>query len=337
MPGGINPGQYPYISTPTHPTIQAALDQALKAFTQSNMSSKSTPATSTANSTSKQAPAASNSRQPLAPLSSNVAAVPSLLNENGKRPANAISDIIKDAMARLQSEESVDDSNEDSDSDSDGGIPITHNCDQIRRLITRLIDSGEMTIKGFTDKLNVSTTGYYRFMKQNGRDKGSFSEVYGAAMKFFQKREKKGIKIGTNKNKKAKTNTTASKSQTKSTSKNSTSVSSDPAPVTLDGELTNSVPIYDTCSTIRRKISAHLKQSDVTQAGFLRELSALYHPARKLQSNQLQRFRQMNGPDDGNTNAVYYAAYVYFEKERIRSGGNKTKEREEMEKIYGRV
>jgi len=42
----------------------------------------------------------------------------------------------------------------------------------------------------------------------------------------------------------------------------------------------------------------------------------------------------MKGPTDGVQHVVYYAAYVFFEKERIRTGKNKGKEREEMESIY---
>jgi hypothetical protein len=266
-------------------------------------------------------------------------------------------DAAKDMARRLaedyinrQSSHNDDNDDEGADSDSsDGeGVPITHNCDQIRRMITRLLDSKEMTAKALIEKLSVSGPGYYRFMKQNGRDKGYGSDTYIAAMKFFQKREKKGIKIGANKNKKAKTSGTASKSQTTLTSsggnsrKNAgaasgtagASASASAQPVVLEGELENAVEVYDTCSTIRRKINAHIKKDGVTQAGFLRELGACYHPPKTIQNSQLQRFRQMKGPDAGNTNAVYYAAYVFFEKERIRTGAKKSKEREEMEGIY---
>lgn len=256
-----------------------------------------------------------------------------------------------ETLINRQSSHDDDDNDEEADSDSsdDDGVQITHNCDQIRRLITRLLDSKEMTAKALIEKLSVSGPGYYRFMKLNGRDKGYSSDTYVAAMKFFQKREKKGIKINANKNKKAKTSGTASKSQTTLTSsggnsrKNARAASgtaggsasaSSAQPVVLEGELENAVEVYDTCSTIRRKINAHLKKDGVTQASFLRELGACYHPPKTLQNSQLQRFRQMKGPDAGNTNAVYYAAYVFFEKERIRTAAKKSKEREEMEEIY---
>jgi len=44
----------------------------------------------------------------------------------------------------------------------------------------------------------------------------------------------------------------------------------------------------------------------------------------------------MKGPDAGNTNPVYYAAYVFFEKERIRTSKAKSEGRKKMESIYPR-
>lgn len=372
MPGGINPGQYPADLTPTDPNVQAALDQALRAFNLPTMAKNQLSARPELNpmpvadeakskSGSMQRGLAPTFRQPLTTLSANVPSTLSPTNANGKRPADAMDalkkaekDIMDRAIERFLNQQSsrIDDDNDDdecdSDSSDDGPIPITHNCDQIRRMITRLLDSKEMTAKALIEKLSVSGPGYYRFMKLNGRDKGYGSDTYVAALKFFQKREKKGIKIGANKNKKAKTSVAASKSQTTLTSSGGTSrknagvgaakagasASAEVPPVVLEGELENAVEVYDTCSTIRRKINAHLKKDGVTQAAFLRELAACYHPPKTMQSSQLQRFRQMNGVDGGNTSSVYYAAYVFFEKERIRTGTKKSKDREEMEEIY---
>jgi hypothetical protein len=42
------------------------------------------------------------------------------------------------------------------------------------------------------------------------------------------------------------------------------------------------------------------------------------------------------GPNAGNTSGVFYAAYIFFEKMRIKEGKPKSKHREEMEKIYGK-
>ncbi|KAK2775400.1 calcineurin is a calcium-dependent [Colletotrichum kahawae] len=41
------------------------------------------------------------------------------------------------------------------------------------------------------------------------------------------------------------------------------------------------------------------------------------------------------GPTAGNTSSVFYAAYVFFEKLRVRDGKPKNKTREEMEARWG--
>jgi hypothetical protein len=99
--------------------------------------------------------------------------------------------------------------------------------------------------------------------------------------------------------------------------------------------MSDSVAVYDTCDEIRRKINTYLQKSTEPQASFLRTLMAQYHTQTKnIQSVQLQRYRNMKGPDAGNTNPVYYAAYVFFEKERLRTGKAKTETRKKMESIY---
>lgn len=302
----------------------------------------------------KRVAAASAATRPvLAAMSTNIIPAASV-NSNGKRPAESI------RAASVASNSTHSDEESDSDSSGDGSIPLTHNCDQIRRMITRLLDSGEMKTRELIDKLNVSGPGYYRFMKQNGRDKGFGSDTYVAALKFFQRRERKGIKIPPKKKAKtaasagaAGTASAANKPETKRTTASAATTAAPftssgnasapltftstqtPASVILPGEFTDSVPIYDTCDTIRNKINAHLRKPGETQASFLRALESQYHlKPRKIQSAQLQRFRQMKGPKDGLQNVVYYAAYVFFEKERIRTGGKKGSQREDMEIIY---
>ena len=49
----------------------------------------------------------------------------------------------------------------------------------------------------------------------------------------------------------------------------------------LDGEDEDKVEIYDTCSEIRKKISAHLRKEGVTAAGFCRDLDAQWHTDKK--------------------------------------------------------
>lgn len=91
----------------------------------------------------------------------------------------------------------------------------------------------------------------------------------------------------------------------------------------------------DTCDEIRRKINAHLKKPGITQADFLRCVAAQYHTQpKKPQSSQLAAFRSKKGPYAGNQSAVFYGAYVYFEKMRIKEGKAKGKKRVEMEQVH---
>ncbi|KAF2183131.1 hypothetical protein K469DRAFT_739956 [Zopfia rhizophila CBS 207.26] len=204
-------------------------------------------------------------------------------------------------------------------------MPVTDSCDAIRRKIRAFIDSGEMKVGEFQNAIGVNSRSYSAFMGQNGAYKGSGSSVYYKAWAFFKKRELRGIKMP---KKKAKTGDGA----VDKILSDKVDVSS----VTLDGEGQDNVEVYDTCDEIRRKINAHLQQPGVTQAQFLRDIAAQYHTReRKIQSKQLNDFRSKKGPDAGNTSVVYYGAYVFFEKMRIKEGKPKTKTREEMERVWG--
>lgn len=97
------------------------------------------------------------------------------------------------------------------------------------------------------------------------------------------------------------------------------------------------VPIYDTCDTIRRKIRAMLAKDGITQAAFLRAIvTAAYgeDSKKKIQAGSLYAFMKQNGPLAGNTSSVYYAAYVFFEKLRVKQKKPKSEDREIMEEIH---
>jgi hypothetical protein len=105
--------------------------------------------------------------------------------------------------------------------------------------------------------------------------------------------------------------------------------------IKLDGEEDDAVQIYDTCGEIRMKIDLHLDNTGVTKASFLRDLERQFiKTPRKLQSAQLASFCSKYGPSSGNTSAVFYAAYVFFEKLRIKDEKPKSDHRLNMEKIY---
>ena len=106
--------------------------------------------------------------------------------------------------------------------------------------------------------------------------------------------------------------------------------------VHLDGESDGDVPVYDTCDRVRRKIRAYLAEPSVTEAGFLRAIAQTHPQGKKFQSKPLNDFMGKQGANAGNTSGVFYAAYVFFEKKRLKEGKPKSKHREEMEKIHGK-
>jgi hypothetical protein len=215
---------------------------------------------------------------------------------------------------------------------------VDKNCDQIRRLIRNLIESGEMKVGEFQKKIGVSGPAYSRFMGQGGPDKGSGSDTYIQAWKYFKKRELQGIKMPTKK--RTKTSSSAAGKQGAEAKKagSETANGKDLSNIHLDGEDEDEVPVYDTCDEIRRKISAHLRKEGIVVAAFLRDLNAQYHTAKaptKIQSAQLSSFRNKKGPSSGNTSCIFYASYCFFEKLRIAEGKKKSNHRLEMESIYG--
>jgi len=251
-------------------------------------------------------------RQPLAPTNINSILNPAPENDKtihlGKAPMGEA------PSAKRKADEYDDD-------DSDEGVYVTQNCDQIRRKIHAFINSGEMKVGEFQKAIGVNSKGYGMFMGQSGRDKGSGSNTYVEAFKFFKKREEKGLKIAASK-KKAKT-------------ADAVTSNGDLDAIRLEGEDDVSVPIFDSCDEIRRKIRAYLAGSNGTQADFLRAIAKPYNDGRKIQSKVLNDFLGKKGAYAGNTSAVFYGAYVFFEKMRIRDGKPKSKHRQDMEKAHG--
>jgi hypothetical protein len=54
-----------------------------------------------------------------------------------------------------------------------------------------------------------------------------------------------------------------------------------------------------------------------------------------ISGSQMQAFRGKKGPDAGNTSSVFYGAYVFFEKMRIKQNKPKSEKRKEMEEVWG--
>ena len=158
------------------------------------------------------------------------------------------------------------------------------------------------------------------------------------AWEFFKKRELTGLsmpkkpkvskKVGTGKN---------AQGSVAAKTRSTTSAPVDISDVRLDGEDGDKVPIFETCQEVRKKIAAHLRKPDVTAAQFTRDLIAQYHTTEKKSSSmQVQRFREKKEVMGGCTSSVFYAAYVFFEKIRVKQGKPKSKHRLGMEEKWPR-
>lgn len=205
----------------------------------------------------------------------------------------------------------------DSEDDEDGYLTFDWNCDQVRRKINTFIESGEMKVTQFQKEIGANSKSYGSFMKMKGPMKGIDNSTMSGAYRFFKKREKEGKAMP----KKRKT---------------AAAQTIDLSEIHLEGEEEDAVEVFDSCDEIRRKISAHLRKPGVIQAQLLKDLAAQFKTRDvKLQSKQLNDFRGKKGADAGNTSAIFYSAYVFFEKLRIKEGKPKNKHRLEMEKIWG--
>lgn len=174
-----------------------------------------------------------------------------------------------------------------SDIDVSGEL-VTENPDQVRRKINRLIENGGMGVGEFCNTIKVSDNAYRRFVSQSGKTKGVQSDVYVAAAIYFRQREIAGLKLPTANSKKAKTSSQASAGAKASSGASNGGGDGGGAPdggdsrqIELPGEATDSVPVYDTCADVRRKISAHLCEPKNTQAQFCRDLYAQLHGPEK--------------------------------------------------------
>ncbi|KAF7553607.1 hypothetical protein G7Z17_g3510 [Cylindrodendrum hubeiense] len=197
-------------------------------------------------------------------------------------------------------------------------------CNQVRRKIRNWTESGAMKIGQFQDTLGVSPKAYGSFMKRTGTWDGESCDTYIKACAFFKKRELQGLPLKASKPKKPKTAESTQKA----------AELFDVGEVSLPREQSNKVPIFDTCDEVRKKIRALLAKDGVTQAAFVREISKTFTDDRKVSAANLRYFMGRKGVIDGNTNITYYAAYVFFEKQRVKAGKPKTKFRDEMEKAH---
>lgn len=216
------------------------------------------------------------------------------------------------------------------------------NCDQVRLRLRNLVDFGEYKVKDLVAELGVSQTAYSRFMGQHGAFKGAGSDSYPRALDFLDRRTAQGLKDPTKTvmaaaSKKRKSGDDIAQPGAKKQATGAKEEIVDVSDIHIPGQETDSVQVYETPREVRRKIGVLMRKPGVTQAAFLRTLAAQIETSdKKFQSGQLTRFRERSGVDAGISNPIFYAAYVYFEKLRIKEDKPKSKHREEMEKIWAK-
>ena len=200
-------------------------------------------------------------------------------------------------------------------------------------------------------------------MREHGSKIGWESDTFIAACEFFRDREARGLKMPKpsdnpeNKNKKgASSGTTNSRgsSKRKSDASNADDTGAgakkqktntkkeedgltDVSAIHLPGASTETVPIFNTCDEIRKKMRKLLAKPGVTQAAFSRALSAQYPSGsdKSVSAHMLKTFLEGQRPQRGAESNVFYTAYVWFEKERVKLGKKKDKHRQEMEDVWG--
>lgn len=170
-------------------------------------------------------------------------------------------------------------------------------------------------------------------MKQSGPTKGLGSNTYFGAFEFFKKRELAGVKMP---RKKQKTEVKSKDTKSSKDGKNNEKDKYDVSEVHLDGEDQERVPIFDTCDDIRKKINAHLRVAATTNVGFVRQIAETFPNPPDMAGRHLTAFLSKKGPTNGADSPIFYAAYVYFEKLRIKDKKPKSKKRQEMEVIWAR-
>ncbi|KAI0079572.1 hypothetical protein K474DRAFT_1658920 [Panus rudis PR-1116 ss-1] len=97
--------------------------------------------------------------------------------------------------------------------------------------------------------------------------------------------------------------------------------------IVLHGEREGQVPVYDDCSTIRRKIRALRKHPDFHLTRWLNDIGG-------ISTSSYYYFMRCHGAVGGAGSAIYYAAYVYFEKRRIFEGKRKSERRLRVEREH---
>ncbi|KAI0181184.1 hypothetical protein GGR52DRAFT_523182 [Hypoxylon sp. FL1284] len=231
-------------------------------------------------------------------------------------------------------------------------MEIDLTCNQVRGKINKLINNGVMKKGEFCSAIGCSSASVNNFLSKAGTMGGEGSSAYLEAWSWFKQRDLAGLKMPDMKKRRtgeAAATTAASSGAVSSSTPEArpggngraTATNASTVPINsihLPGEETDEVPVYDSCDEVRKKMTAHLRTPGLSAAQFCRDIYAqLQMPTVKsFQSKQLNDFRNKRGPNAGCMSKVFYAAYVYFEKERIAEGKPKSQHRLRMENIWPR-
>ncbi|KAE9357929.1 hypothetical protein PF008_g2913 [Phytophthora fragariae] len=209
------------------------------------------------------------------------------------------------------------------------------NCQQIRTKIRNFLGTKEMMQTAFLKLCDINSNSYYRFMNLKGPFGGCDNQTDEGAAIFFYRRKKKQeeekAKLKAMKPNERKRKATEEKEKKVKKSKTGDDLLQKIQDVDLpDAHEDGTVPVYDDCDEVRKKINYFLGEKTVTKAAFLRALG-------DVNSNSLRSFMNMKrGAGSGAANVVYRTVYVFFEKKRILEGGKKTKKRLDNEAKQGR-
>jgi hypothetical protein len=230
-------------------------------------------------------------------------------------------------------------------------------CTQVRRKIRSWIDSGAMKVGEFQNKLGVSSPAYHRFMNKAGPWDGQECDTYWSAHYFFAKRQLLGLPMTLPKPKKVKTSASTNRAPT--TAASAATAAAAPAAgagakkagkaddkvarlldtcddIVLPGEGTPAgVPVFDTCAEVRKRLRALMARDDVSKSAVYRALSRMIPGDTPVSAQNMQTFMGQPQVMDGNTSKSFYAAYLLFEKQRLRDGRPKSAFRREMERAHG--
>lgn len=208
---------------------------------------------------------------------------------------------------------------------------------QIKNKLKALVNSGDISQAEICRQLKVTEEDYENFMSLKKQHDNLSSVVYHNAHALIVKREKQGLPIlpAAKKQRRDSAQGSSPAKSKESPKKDSNSGPPNISDIHLEGEEREKVPIFDTCNEVRRKINQHIKKYGTSQTQFARDLTEHVSIGENVDGRKIGAILKKSGANAGAKSPVFYAAYVYFEKLRVKDGKAKTKTRNEMEEVWG--